>query len=201
MADFAGRTRRSTPELSLSDALFLAQNAAELEKLRAEWAEREAGLDAKIALAGAADDILRLREEAQADRREASETANAATRRLREANAERDRIVTAAQNEAASILATARDQADTVIAAAAAKERHAAETLGQAESTRAEVEAAKATLAPRETALAEGQADLERGTVAVRAIADDLAAHALRASQSLSWRPGDKLANPPSLVS
>lgn len=139
MAEFAGRSGRGGgAELSLSDALALMNNKAELESLRKEWAEREKALDAKIALAGKAEDIVRLREEAEKDR-------DAAAADLAQATAMLNQARTDAEITIANARAAARGTADEAAATLKAAKDDAAEisrqALAQADATRAEAAA------------------------------------------------------------
>ena len=150
-------------ELSGKELLFLAQHpealAATLAKVEAAQRvlrEQHDALDGKVALAGKAEEIVALREQAGRDAAQAAadrEAAAAEEVSIREkATAEAERIISTATAEAANIVGVARTQADQIREAAETEKKNASARMATANQRHAELSAREAKAAEKEQA-------------------------------------------------
>lgn len=161
-------------ELSAADAVILLKDPAKLEAITTQFKEQQAALEAAIALAGPADQILKLRDVAENDRKLArkaladaevtkADARTTAASIVADASAHAQKIVGDARANAVSITA----QADAALAAAVQRggdldkregaikqqESTLAAAIAQAEQTIADAAASKSAFEARQTAL------------------------------------------------
>lgn len=131
----------TSPSSGLSaDALMdLIANPAKYKATLDELKAEQAKLDAKIALAGPAEQVVDLRNAAVAAHRNAEEKSAMADSALANAKSQAAAIVAAAQAKSAEMITAAKNSADTAMAAAAKKD--AAATAHEAEVFRREMAA------------------------------------------------------------
>lgn len=144
----------------LSNPELFKQNLAHLE-------QKEKECDEKIALAGKAQDILYLRDKAEADATEAKEVLN-------KAMADSQQIVTDAKSDAASIVTRAKKEAEAILAGANHSRNETAEQISlMLEKTKMDHQSAMDEVARKEIDLRNYEAKLEqRNNELMRAQAD-----------------------------
>lgn len=154
----------STP-LSAADALFMVQNPDKLAAVIKTMKDQQDALDARIALAGDADQIVALKAQAEKDANTAAAARDAA---MADAAVAKQKVVDA-QAQAAGIMADANTSARAVRDAAAAD---AASSNGAIADAYVQLAADKAAAAGRSADLDAREAVIaERESIAEQAIA------------------------------
>lgn len=141
-------------QMATSDWIFLAKNPEAVEAIMASFKAEQDRLDAKVALAGDADQIIALRAAAQSDREDAATTLTAAAAGISDANATAYRIVSDANGKAKEIVAQANADAEARAASVADREQAAA-------NHKISLDARENTLAQAESRVAQKEVDAE----------------------------------------
>lgn len=99
-------------QMATSDWIFLAKNPEAVEAIMASFKAEQDRLDAKVALAGDADQIVTLRAQAEADRAQASQILSAAADKANEASGTASQVIVQAKEKADAIVAAADADSD-----------------------------------------------------------------------------------------
>lgn len=152
--------------MSASDFIFLAKNADRVDAIMQQFAQAQAQLDAKVALAGDAGQIVALKAAARDSAAAAAADRTAAAQELADAQENAGHIRAAAKTDAKAIT-------DVAMAGAAGKLSEAQQLLADAETERrgmadrsAALDAREAGLTAREDAAGRAQGDAETAQAA-----------------------------------